>query len=83
MRSMFIAMAVTTVCVAAIGASAAPLTPPRTVGAQPLVVQVQGRACRACRADCYYTYRTACGYSQSCRTAFTRCMRVCWEDYCR
>lgn len=43
----------------------------------------QGRACRACRADCYARYRTYCGYSESCRRSFTLCMRDCWEGYCR
>lgn len=43
----------------------------------------QGRACSACRRDCYREFRIACGYSDYCRGQFTACMRACWEGYCR
>ena len=66
-----------------LSASAAPLVSRPVTGAETLVVPVQGRACRTCRRDCYADYRVGCGYSQSCRSAFTQCMRGCWEDYCR
>lgn len=46
-------------------------------------VPVQSRSCRACRRDCYVDYRINCGYSERCRGAFTRCMRMCWEAICR
>ncbi len=83
MRSMLVATVIASGVLLAVGASATP--PVRNVAPmfeKPMVL-VQGRACRSCRRDCYYDHRTACGYSQSCRSAFTQCMRGCWEDYCR
>ncbi len=59
------------------------LVPVPPQSAPPPIVHVQGRECRACRRDCYYEYRVSCGYSQSCRSAFTQCMRGCWYDVCR
>ncbi len=69
----------------AVVASAAPMNlgPPAQSFFDKPILLAQGRACRACRSDCYYNYRTSCGYSQSCRSAFTQCMRGCWEDLCR
>lgn len=55
--------------------------PPRTFSP---ILKIQGRACTACRATCVQDWKTDCYDSESyCRRQFTRCMRICWEDYCR
>lgn len=50
-----------------------------------LLQRVQGRYCRGCRLDCV-AERNDCYYYETerrCRRQFTRCMRYCWERFCR
>jgi len=57
---------------------------PRPSSGGGLVTQVQGRACSSCRQICVEDFREDCDESERwCRRQFVRCMRVCWEDFCR
>jgi hypothetical protein len=48
------------------------------------IIKVQGRACSACRRACVADWKIDCYDSDRyCRRQFVRCMRICWEDYCR
>ena len=83
MRTLMISV-VATFAFSAMPSFANPAGPmSRLPGLEAGIIKVQGRACRACRRDCYGEYRIACGYSDYCRRQFTQCMRACWEDLCR
>ena len=53
------------------GADRGPITP------------VQGYGCRACRRLCARDREYCDDSPRRCQRTFIRCMRICWEDYCR
>lgn len=63
-------------CVTNLSCSAAPAS-------RSLAEPAQYSSCSGCRRFCINDFRVRCGYAQSCRKEFVRCMRFCWRDYCR
>ena len=57
---------------------------PRPGRAAGILRKVQGYECRSCRRQCVRDFKIDCYEEEGwCRRQFVRCMRECWEDFCR